>query len=248
VINKNFFFICGFYRCGNTLLRSIINQNPNFLMTPNSVVVEILYNLILIRQGNIFKEENNYKSYSNVLNNIIPKYYENYNQEYILEQGPWGTPDNYKIIKELNLLPTKFVFLIRPLNEIIASWIKLHKVPYSEVENYCDNLMSEYGAIGHAYLSMKNLIKKNEKILFLKYHDLCENPQKQINILYNFLEIPFYDNHYYTNLKHVENLTEQTTIRTSKIKVLKYNYEEYVDQKILNKYKEVNDLFKEILK
>ena len=217
-------------------------------MTPNSVVVEILYNLILIRQGNIFKEENNYKSYSNVLNNIIPKYYENYNQEYILEQGPWGTPDNYKIIKELNLLPTKFVFLIRPLNEIIASWIKLHKVPYSEVENYCDNLMSEYGAIGHAYLSMKNLIKKNEKILFLKYHDLCENPQKQINILYNFLEIPFYDNHYYTNLKHVENLTEQTTIRTSKIKVLKYNYEEYVDQKILNKYKEVNDLFKEILK
>ena len=40
-------------------------------MTPNSVVPEILYNLILIREGNIFKEENNYESYSNVLDNII---------------------------------------------------------------------------------------------------------------------------------------------------------------------------------
>tara|TARA_R100001509_G_scaffold98819_1_gene57731 strand:+ start:537 stop:1190 length:654 start_codon:yes stop_codon:yes gene_type:complete len=217
-------------------------------MTPNSVVLEILFNLILIRQGNIFKEENNFESFSNVLKNIIPKYYENYNQEYILEQGPWGTPDNYNILKELNLLPAKFIFLIRPLNEIIASWIKLHKVPFSERENYCENLMSEYGKIGHAYLSLKNLIEKKEKILFLKYHDLCENPQKQIKILYDYLEIPLYNKHYYNNLKHVENLTKQTTIRTSKIELLKYNYEEYVDQTILKKYEKINNLFNKILK
>lgn len=216
-------------------------------MTPNSVVPEILYNLILVRQGNIFKEENNHDSYSNVLNNIIYKYYENYDQEYILEQGRWGTPDNYNIAKELNLLPTKFVFLIRPLNEIMASWIKFNKIPISKRENYCDYLMSEYGEIGHAYLSMKNLIQKNEKILFLKYHDLCANPQKQINILYDYLEVPLYNEHYYSNLKQVKNLTEQTTIRTSKIEVFKYNYEEYVDQKIIKKYEEVDNLFKKIL-
>tara|TARA_R100000654_G_scaffold60659_1_gene87537 strand:+ start:6200 stop:6943 length:744 start_codon:yes stop_codon:yes gene_type:complete len=243
VIEKKLFFLCGVFRCGNTLLRSIINQNPNFLMTPNSVVPEILYKLILIRRGNIFQEENNYQSYSNVINNIIPNYYSNFEQEFILEQGPWGTPDNYKILQELNLLPSKFVFLIRPLNEIMASWIKLNKIPIYEREKYCDNLMSEYGSIGHAYLSIKNLIEKNEKILFLKYHDLCANPEKQIKILYDYLEISYYRNHYFKGLKDVENITEQTKIRTEKIEVLKYNYNDYVDKKILDKYEKINNLF-----
>ena len=42
-------------------------------------------------------------------------------------------------------------------------------------------------------------------------------------------------------------MEEQTTIRTSKIEVFKYNYEEYVDQKIIKKYEEVDNLFKKIL-
>jgi hypothetical protein len=57
-----------------------------------------------------------------------------------------------------------------------------------------------------------------------------------------------YNKHYYNNLKHVENLTKQTTIRTSKIELLKYNYEEYVDQTILKKYEKINNLFNKILK
>jgi len=72
---------------------------------------------------------------------------------------------------------------------------------------------------------------------------LCANPQKQIKILYDYLEIPYFKNHYFKDLKDVENITEQTKIRTEKIEVLKYNYNDYVDKNIINKYEKINNLF-----
>jgi hypothetical protein len=241
---KKFFFLTGVFRCGNTLLRSIINQNPNFLMTPNSLVPELVYKLHLIKNTNLFFEEANYDSFNSVISQVHKNYYQQYEQQYILEQGRWGTPYNYEMLKEIGMLPTKFVVLIRPLKEILASWIKLDKVAKKDLINYCHTQMNEYGRIGQASMSIENLLNKNENILFIKYHELCKNPEKVIKELYNYLEIPFYKNHFYKNLNPVDNLTEQKTIRLDKIKLEEYDYDSYVPKEILRFYKDTDELFK----
>ena len=39
--NKKIFFLAGFPRAGNTLLTSILNQNPDVCCTPNSITLEM---------------------------------------------------------------------------------------------------------------------------------------------------------------------------------------------------------------
>ena len=42
---KEIFFLEGLPRAGNTLLGSILNQNPDIAVTANSITPDILYNI-----------------------------------------------------------------------------------------------------------------------------------------------------------------------------------------------------------
>jgi hypothetical protein len=66
-MNKKYFFLCGYMRCGNTVLTSILNQNPNLNITPNSVVPEIVYNMYLLKEQAIYKEQGDEKPFDNVM-------------------------------------------------------------------------------------------------------------------------------------------------------------------------------------
>jgi hypothetical protein len=242
---KKFFYLNGFFRCGNTILRSIINQNPNFCITANSITPEIIYRLILLKDNDIFKEQNDHKSFDNVLKNVLNNYYSGWKQQYIIEQGPWGTSFNYNALKELGHLPSKFIFLIRPLHEIIASWVRLHKPEEKDLRQYYSDLLGEYGKIGKSFLAFKHILKNDkENLLIIKYKDLCKNPNNAIKNLYDFLKIPFYKNHKFTNLNQVDTKQDQTIIRTDEIKIKTYDYEKYVDRSILKNYTEINEIFK----
>jgi len=242
--NKKISFLSGFYRCGNTLLRSILNQNPNFLVTPNSIVVEMCYRLHLVRNTNLFFEEANYTSFNSVLSQVHKNYYQQYKQEYILEQGRWGTPYNYEMLRDMEMLPAKFVFLVRPLKEILASWLKFDNVSKDAAVNYCHDTMNEFGRVGQSVVALEHLLQQNASIHFIKYHELCRNPKKVIKDLYNYLEIPFYNDHYYENLEPVENETEQMKIRTDKVSLKSYDYDSYVPPIILNFYSQTDELLK----
>jgi hypothetical protein len=242
---KKFFYLNGFFRCGNTILRSIINQNPNFCITANSITPEIIYRLILLKDNDIFKEQNDHKSFDNVLKNVLNNYYSGWKQQYIIEQGPWGTSFNYNALKELGHLPSKFIFLIRPLHEIIASWVRLHKPEEKDLRQYYSDLLGEYGKIGKSFLAFKHILENDkENLLIIKYKDLCKNPNNAIKNLYDFLKIPFYKNHKFTNLNQVDTKQDQTIIRTDEIKIKTYDYEKYVDRSILKNYTEINEIFK----
>ena len=47
--NKKFYFLCGLPRAGNTLLTSILNQNPDIACTPNaftSVITDKMHQIM----------------------------------------------------------------------------------------------------------------------------------------------------------------------------------------------------------
>ena len=52
---KKFFCLHGLPRAGNTLLGSIINQNPKVAVTANSLIADMLGELYLLKHTDIFK-------------------------------------------------------------------------------------------------------------------------------------------------------------------------------------------------
>jgi hypothetical protein len=59
-MSKKIFYLTGTFRCGTTLLRSILNQNPDFYVTPNSILPNVFW--LLDR----FKKETSYKNWKKV--------------------------------------------------------------------------------------------------------------------------------------------------------------------------------------
>jgi hypothetical protein len=241
--DKKYYYLIGVFRCGNTLLRSILNQNPNFYVTPNSIVPEILYRIYELKNTELFLQEENYEGINSVLKEIFNNYYKNIKQEHILEQGPWGTPSNYEMLKELGFLPKKFICLIRPLKEIFASWIKLDNPIL--VPHYCDGLMGEYGKIGNSVLSIKNLLEKDKNnLLIINYHKFCSDPKNTIKKIYDFLEMPYFNEHRFNNLDQADPRSVQTIIRPKEISLNNYDYDKLVPDEIMKKYKDIDELFK----
>ena len=64
--NKEVFFLAGLPRSGNTILSSILNQNPDVCCTPNSITLEIYKDLFLLKQTDVFMNYPDHKSLDNV--------------------------------------------------------------------------------------------------------------------------------------------------------------------------------------
>ena len=61
--SKELFFLVALPRSGNTLFGSIINQNPDIACTPNSITLEIMKDLFLLKETDVFKNYPDHKSY-----------------------------------------------------------------------------------------------------------------------------------------------------------------------------------------
>ena len=236
-MKKKYFYLIGIPRCGNTILSSVLNQNPDIYQTPNSVVPEMLFKLYNCKYDPLFKEQADHKSFDLALGSVMDGYYSNNKAKYILERGPWGTPFNYELLKELKR-DTKFIALIRPIPEILASYVRVQKP--DDVESFCDMIMQEDGAVGKALWSINYLKSKApKKLLLVNYKDRCTKTENSIKSIYKHLDIPIFK-HRYTKLDQAKEAvySEQMTIRTDKICQNTYKPEQYISKKIIKKYKD----------
>ena len=87
---KKLYYLSSLPRSGNTVLASILNQNPKIACTSNSIVTDILKNINSLKIGptsyNNFPDK---KSFDNVLKNVSQNYYKDWkNQNH--SPGPNG--------------------------------------------------------------------------------------------------------------------------------------------------------------
>ena len=101
---KKYFFLDGMPRSGNTLLTSILNQNPDIGCTPNSITLEIYHDVWNLKHTDVFKNYPNYKSLKNLLDMVYPTYYKDWNYKYIIDRSPAGTPGNLMLMKKYLLI------------------------------------------------------------------------------------------------------------------------------------------------
>ena len=263
---KEYYFLSGLPRSGNTLLSTILNQNTDIHSTGHSFLPDLLFSI-----KNIEYNSDRFKSYpchnnlKNVYKNIIPNYYKDHNVKYIIERGDWITPFNINVLKQIAPNKIKIVILIRDILEIIKSFLKLckdnsefyinkeynyldHTTLFTdETETKVDLIMAKDKYINTMLYSIHQLRKNNllKDFLLIDYNDLVKQPEITLNKIYNYYEIDLFK-HSFQNFKKQLEYNDSIfgglmhEVRTDEIK--KDDNDIKLSENIINKYKHLNNI------
>jgi hypothetical protein len=259
---KEYFYISGLPRSGNTLLSTILNENPNIHATGHSFVPDLFFSI-----KNIEHNSDRFKSYpchnnlKNVYKNIVPNYYEDHNVKYIIERGDWITPYNINVLKQIAPNKIKIVILIRDVLEIIKSFLKLcqdnpefyinkqyncldHTTLFTdEIETKVDLIMAKDNYVNTILFSIHQLRKNNllKDFLLIDYNDLVNKPEITLNKIYDYYGIDLFKN-FKKELEYNDSIfgASMHKIRTDKIK--KEHNDIKLSENIINKYKHLNNI------
>ena len=203
-MNKKIFFLLALPRSGNTLFGSIMNQNPDIAVTANSITLEIMKDIFLLKETDVFQNYPDSKSLDNVLSSVYNSYYKDWNYKYIIDRGPVMTPGNLMLMKQHLGQPIKCIVIWRDLLEVLASYIKWfeneptafpNKYGKTTIEEKLWMLMNVDGAIAKDLIAIENALKPENKSMchFLRYDELVNDTENQIKKIYEFLEIPYFN-------------------------------------------------------
>ena len=209
--NKQLFFLVALPRSGNTLFASIINQNPEIAATPNSITLEIMKDLFLLKQTDVLQNYPDHKSLDNVLDAVYDIYYKNWPQRIIIDRGPVMTPGNFALIQKHYKRPFKCIVLLRDLMDVLASYMRWYtENPDAFPNRYnCKNdeeklsmIMNKQGAVAKDLEAIKNAFKHPDICHFVKYNDMVAQPEQEFRKIYRFLGEPYF-NHRFNDLDQV---------------------------------------------
>ena len=252
--NRKLFFLVAMPRSGNTLFASIINQNLDIVATPNSITLEIMKDLFLLKQTDVFQNYPDHKSLNNVLDVVYDTYYKDWPQRIIIDRGPVTTTGNFELMKKHYKRPFKVIVLLRDLMDVLASYMQwytenadsfVNKFNLNSDEEKLSTIMHKDGAVAKDLEAIKNAYNYPYMCHFVKYDDLVTNPEQEFRKIYKFLDEPYF-NHRFDNLDQVcvNGLSYDDTVVGSNMHKLfdgpvrkVYNpYIEKIPQRIREKY------------
>jgi len=259
---KQYFFISGLPRSGNSLISAILNQNPNFHSPPSSPV---LNTMIQIEQT--LAADPNFNAYPKpmqanlIIGSVINNWYRDIEAPVIFDKNIlWLNHFSY-ITGYLDQKP-KIICPVRNLDEILASFIRLiennkpindngrlnfidehlvrNNMPINN-DNRCLALSSN-GPVGQAYSSFKYAFEKgfNEHMLLIEYDDLISDTEKVFKDIYEFIEQPYFA-HSFSNIstdqidnsESIYGISDMNKIRPT-IQNQKINVDEFLSENIRN--------------
>ena len=268
---EKLFFQSSLPRAGSTLLQNIMGQNPDFYVTPTSGVLELIY-----AARNSYSTSTEFKAqdadmmkkaFLSFCGGGIYNFFESItDKKYVIDKSRgWGI--HYNFLNSFYPNP-KIICMIRDPRAIMASMEK----------NFRKNQHLDSGLVNHAKMTgtttekridgwvagqpvglamerLYQMVKEgiNEKILFVKFENLTQNPKKEIEKIYNFLELPQFE-HDFNNIKQITQEDDQVygmfgdhAIK-SKVKPLKKDYNQVLGTQaanwVKNNYKWFYDTFK----
>lgn len=221
-MDKTFHYLSGLPRSGNTVVSSLLNQNPDIHSSALSPVCSFVWEVYQssLNQENSLRNKD--KSGTNsVISNILPNYYASIDKPIIFDrEKAWGTPANLSLIKTYFTKEPKIVYTVRPIIEVLTSFLSLdttwidagmtnngwnYKTYLSLNDNRCDFLMRSWGEIDRELLVLNEVIKPENKDIFhlVEYSDLIDNPQEVMDGIYKFIGVESFT-HNFNNIKKLE--------------------------------------------
>ena len=212
--------MAGLPRSGSTLISAILNQNPDIYVSPSADTSFLMLSLFKTSQSSeSYHSGFAPEGYKNIMAKLPDSFYEHIDKPYIIDKNRnWGTPENIEVA-ELFADKVKIICPVRPILEVLASFVWLaEKNPDNFIDKFvvdypvsqfrpkndarCDALMAANHQIETNILSLASSLdpRHNGKFHFVAYDDLVSKPEKVIDAIYDFLEIPKFP-HQFNNLK-----------------------------------------------
>jgi sulfotransferase len=250
-MQQTVFYQSSLPRAGSTLLQNIIGQNPQFHVTPTSGMIDLMLGTRIGYNGNKEAKAGDTDMWREGFYAYCKEGFKGYtanltDKPYILDKNrAWGS--YYSLLNNINPNP-KIIFMVRDLRAVFASMEKKFRanpdiddgiLDNSKLQNITTQQRVETWAhthpIGYAVNKLQQSIldKTAENFLFIRYEDLCTDPEPQLRSIYKYFELPYF--------KHNFDYVEQITVEDDTIHGI------YGDHTIRNKVKALPDDSKEIL-
>jgi sulfotransferase len=220
-VDKQFFFMAGLPRSGGTLLSSILSQNPDIYVSPQSTLPNTLGAAYNQYQSKEHKDSNQFDSIYAVMESIIPTFYSVRPEKYIIDKNfSWLDGHPYVILENHLKNDIRVVCPVRDVLGILSSWNRLcENDPNNQYDNdirkkYKDKtsmadkrarffmeLGDEENGILKGIENLKRVLypEFKDNILLVDYDDLTNDTETSIRKIYEFLQIEHYT-HTYTEL------------------------------------------------
>lgn len=237
MVDKKYFFMAGLPRSGGTLLSAILNQNPDIYVSPQSPLLNILGSAYNQYQSKENKDNDMSYDIYNVLDGIIPLFYESRKEKYIIDRNfSWLDGHPYAILEKHLKNDIKVICPVRDMLEILASWNRLcendkdnrydkeileqDKTDRKMADKRADRFMNFIGSVGDinvkstAIENLKRVLypEFKDNILLVEYDDIVGSPIETVNKVYDFLGIDRYS-HDLSNIKSDGNYTDAWGIK-----------------------------------
>jgi len=226
-------------RSGSTIFQNIIGQNPDFYVTPTSGMLELVFgaranfttspefkaqDAQLMEQGFINFCKTGMEGY---FNGITDK-------KYVMDKSRgWGV---YRPFLESFYPDPKVICLVRDLRSVVASYEKIYrKNPLKHdpirddatgrgtiVHKRVDEWMATTNTIGRAVERIQETMRlgHDSKILFIRYEDLCLNPEFEMRRVYDFLGLPQFE-HDFENIQQITKEDDEVYGLTSDLHTIR---------------------------
>ena len=235
-----------------------MNQNPEIAVTANSITLEIMKDLFLLKRTDVFQNFPDEQSLDNVMDEVYSLYYKYWNYKTIIDRGPVCTPGNLKVMQKHFKKPIRCIVLVRDLLDVLASYIKWFETEPTafpnqvwvsnkdkSIEQKLTKVMYRNGAVAKELISIQYLLQHPEMAVFIKYDDLVINPEKEIRKVYTFLNLPYFQHKFIdldqitvNGLQYNDSIVGKNmhTIRTNKIMKVENEYKKLIPERFVKEY------------
>jgi len=215
-MNKTFYFMAGLPRSGSTLLSSILNQNPRFYSGPSSPVLGAMFAVEQDFMGNeLYHGYPKPDQVREIIGSIPHHFYSDVQQPVVFDKNrAWTARVPY--IEGYIGEQAKILVPVRRIDEILTSILTMiHRNPFQEGQprinfideqliktdipindlNRCMYLINDGGIVYESLNAIMMGFQQNvrDKMHFVDYNDLVDNPEKIMEDIYDFIGEEFYD-------------------------------------------------------
>ena len=213
---KQYYFMAGLPRSGSTVLSAILNQNPRFYSGPSSPVLSTMYTVENhLAKNELFTGYPKPEQAKNIISSIIDQFYDDVEKPVVIDKNrAWTARVPYiqgyigqqaKIIcpvRDIDEILTSMIMMIRRnsykegqerINFIDEQLVKLN-IPLSD-DNRCEYIAGPQGILGQSLNAIQEGFKQgfSDRIHFVEYKDLVNNPGETLKSLYEFLDEEYYE-------------------------------------------------------
>jgi len=225
--------MAGLPRSGSTMLSSILNQNPRFYSGPSSPVLGAMFAVEQNFMGNeLYHGYPKPDQVREIIGSVPHHFYSDVNKPVVFDKNrAWTARVPY--IEGYIGQQAKILVPVRRVDEVLTSILTMvHRNPFQEGQervnfvdeqliktntpindyNRCMYLLNDGGIVYESLNAIMMGFQQNvrDKMHFVDYNNLVDNPEKTMEDIYDFLGEDYYD-HDFDSLSNIHRENDLNT-------------------------------------